>query len=94
MMVSLLVSLKMLGGKMMSEQQEKEITFEKALSELEKVVQKLESGQLPLEEAIKYYEKGMNLSKTCDSILNNVSEKITHIMNEAGESESFEVQEE
>lgn len=70
------------------------ITFEKALHELEKVVQKLESGDLPLEEAIKYYEKGMTLSKTCDSILKNVSEKITHIMNEDGEREPFELQEE
>lgn len=70
------------------------ISFEKALSELEDVVQKLESGDLPLEEAIKYYEKGMNLSKTCDSILKNVSEKITDIMDEEGESEPFDLKEE
>lgn len=78
----------------MSHEVNDDMTFEKALNELEKVVDKLESGDLPLEEAIKYYEKGMALSKTCDSILKDVSEKITHIMNEEGESEPFDLQEE
>lgn len=76
----------------MGERSNDNMTFEKALNELEKVVNKLEDGDLPLEEAIKYYEKGMTLSKTCDSILNKVSDKVTDIMNEAGESEPFDIQ--
>lgn len=88
------VKLKKLGGIVVSKEEKEKMTFEKALGELEAVVEKLESGDLPLEEAIKYYEKGMKLSKTCDSILKNVSEKMTHILNEDGDREPFDLQEE
>ena len=44
-------------------------TFEKALTDLEKILQELESGDLPLEKAIKKFEQGMALSKFCEKTI-------------------------
>ncbi|SDQ51631.1 Exodeoxyribonuclease VII small subunit [Virgibacillus subterraneus] len=73
---------------------ENNISFEEAMVQLEKIVGKLEEGDVPLEKAITYYQEGMKLSKVCSDKLSNVQEKMTQIMNEQGELESFEVQEE
>lgn len=77
---------------MMSETNE--ITFEQAMEQLEKVVEKLEGGDVPLEKAINYYQEGMNLSKICNDKLTNVQAKMTQIINDRGEMEPFEIQEE
>lgn len=53
-----------------------EIKFEEALTKLEKIVDGLESGELPLEEAIAKYEEGMKLSKICSQKLEEAREKI------------------
>lgn len=62
-----------------------EITFETALTQLEEVVQKLESGNLPLEEATSLYEKGMELSELCNRILTSAELRITQIQTSYGE---------
>lgn len=77
---------------MMSETND--ITFEQAMEQLEKIAEKLEGGDVPLEKAINYYQEGMNLSKICNDKLANVQNKMTQIMNEQGEMEPFEIQEE
>lgn len=51
--------------------------FENLLSQLEKTADKLENPDVSLEEAIKLYEKGMELSKECTQILENAKQKIT-----------------
>lgn len=71
-----------------------ELTFEAAIVELEKIVEKLEEGDVPLEKAINYYQEGMELSKICNDKLVYVEEKMSAIMNEQGEFELFEIQEE
>lgn len=71
-----------------------DITFEQAMEQLEKIAEKLEGGDVPLEKAINYYQEGMNLSKICNDKLANVQNKMTQIMNEQGEMEPFEIQEE
>lgn len=71
-----------------------EVSFENAMLELEKIVEKLEEGDVPLEKAITYYQEGMKLSKLCNDKLSNVQEKMTQIMNEQGQLEPFEIQEE
>ncbi|WP_077299527.1 exodeoxyribonuclease VII small subunit [Virgibacillus pantothenticus] len=73
---------------------EKELTFEEAMQQLEQVVEKLETGDVPLEKAITYYQDGMKLSKLCTEKLNQVEEKMTKIMNEQGDMEPFPMQEE
>ena len=45
------------------------LSFEQAFDELEAVVQQLEGGSLPLEEAIKLYERGMSLARRCSEAL-------------------------
>ena len=52
------------------------ITFEQAMAELDEIVRKLENGQIPLEEAVKTYEKGMELKKICEEKLKTAEMKI------------------
>ena len=52
------------------------ITFEQAMAELDEIVRKLENGQIPLEEAVKTYEKGIELKKICEEKLKNAEMKI------------------
>jgi len=49
----------------MPEEEKPEQSFEQGLEELEKVVQQLEDGDLPLEESLKLFEKGVELSESC-----------------------------
>ncbi|GEN31142.1 exodeoxyribonuclease VII small subunit [Cerasibacillus quisquiliarum] len=72
---------------------EKEMTFEMAMKELESIVEKLEQGDVEIEKALEYYQKGMELSKICTNKLTHVQEKMVQIMNEQGETLPFEVQE-
>lgn len=53
-----------------------EIKFEESLKKIEDIVEKLESGDLPLEESLKLYEDGIKLIKTCLSKLEEVERKI------------------
>jgi len=50
--------------------------FEQALLELEKVVAKMEAEELSLEDAIKYYESGTQLSKQCQTLLDEAEQKV------------------
>ncbi len=52
-------------------------TFEKALKQLEEIVQELESGDLPLEKAMKKFEEGIELSRFCTRQLDETEQKIT-----------------
>lgn len=70
-----------------------EMTFEEAMENLEKIVEKLEEGDVPLEKAINYYQEGMKLSKVCSDKLKNVQEKVVKIVNEQGKLEPFDIQE-
>ncbi|MHA6251013.1 exodeoxyribonuclease VII small subunit [Oceanobacillus sp. CAU 1775] len=73
--------------------QKEELSFEAAMEKLEEIVQKLETGDVPLEKAIDYYQEGMILSKICSDKITNVQEKMTKILNEQGEIVSFEIEE-
>lgn len=57
-----------------------EQTFETALDQLEKIVQGLEGGNLPLEEAIKQFEQGIKLSKFCSEKLDETEKKVTILL--------------
>jgi len=52
-------------------------TFEDAMTQLEKIVQELESGDLSLEKALKKFEEGVRLSKFCFDKLEETEKKIT-----------------
>ena len=51
-------------------------SFEKALEKLEKIVETLDSGELPLEKALEKFEEGMALSKLCEQKLDEIEKKL------------------
>ena len=51
-------------------------TFESALAELDDLVEKMENGQLPLEESLSAYQRGTELLKFCDGVLKEAEQKI------------------
>lgn len=55
---------------------EKKQTFEASLKELEKIVSQLEDGDLPLEESLKLFEKGIKLSRECQERLSQAERRI------------------
>ena len=58
-------------------------TFEQAMKQLEQIVQDLESGDMPLEKAIKTFEEGIALSKFCSKKLDETEKRITILMQDA-----------
>ena len=62
----------------------KEPTFEEALKGLEAVVERLESGEPPLEESIRLFEEGMRLSETCRKRLDEADRKIELLLRKPG----------
>ena len=55
----------------------KEMTFEEAMTELEKTVNELEVEKLTLDESVKKFEKGMELSKHCTELLEKAEKSIS-----------------
>ena len=62
------------------ETDEKTITFEAAVSELDTIVQALEKGDLPLEDAVALFEKGVRLSRICSGKLGLAQEKVRKLL--------------
>ncbi|NPV42452.1 MAG: exodeoxyribonuclease VII small subunit [Firmicutes bacterium] len=60
------------------------LTFETALKNLEQVVDLLEKGDLPLEEALKEFEKGVKLARFCTRKLNEVEGKVNLLIEKEG----------
>lgn len=56
------------------------LDFEKSMEKLEKIVQDLEKGDLNLEDSIKKFEQGMELSKKCNEILQDAEKRITVLL--------------
>lgn len=65
--------------------EKKEISFEQAMEELEQIVDQLEVGEVPLEEAILLFQNGMKLSKTCHQKLTHVEKQVSLLIEEEGE---------
>ncbi len=53
------------------------MSFEEALTQLTSVVESLEKGELPLEEALRFYEKGAELSRLCEKQLKDAELRVT-----------------
>ena len=63
--------------------------FEDAISRIEEIIKKLETGEIPLEESLKLFEEGMNLINFCQKKLNEVEQKVEILVkNEGGEIET------
>lgn len=64
---------------MAEKEKKKELSFEQALKNLEKIVTQVEQGQIGLEDSIQQYEEGMKLIKQCRDILEQCEKRIETI---------------
>ena len=62
----------------------KPINLEKALADLEELVDELESGELPLEKAMKKFEEGIKLTRNCQAALKDAEQKVEILLKSAG----------
>ncbi len=62
-----------------------DINFEDAMKQLENIANELEKGNLTLDESVRKFEEGMNLSKKCNDFLNSAEKKITMLINNGDE---------
>ena len=68
-------------------------TFEESLEKLETIVKELESGNEPLDDAIKKYTEAMELAKFCSEKLKDATDKVNKILMENGDLKDFNVDE-
>ena len=61
-----------------------EMSFEKSLTELEGIVDKLEKGQLSLDESLMLFEKGIKLVRECNMKLKSAQQKVEQLVEENG----------
>lgn len=61
--------------------------FERSLSELEALVAKLEQGDVPLEEALKTFERGVALTRQCQTALRTAQQKVEVLLARNGDEE-------
>jgi exodeoxyribonuclease VII small subunit len=64
-----------------------QLSFEQAIKTLTDIVSKIESGQIPLQDSLQQYEKGMALIKYCRSILEKAEKRIEKISSSQENSE-------
>jgi exodeoxyribonuclease VII small subunit len=71
----------------------KKINLEKSLADLEELVEELESGDLPLETAMKKFEEGIKLTRGCQAALKDAEQKVQILLKSAGTEEltDFEI---
>jgi len=65
----------------------KTLDFEQALGELETVVERLEHGELPLEEALKQFERGVELARSCQASLKQAEQKVEILLQKTPDAE-------
>jgi exodeoxyribonuclease VII small subunit len=61
--------------------------FEKALQELEKLVEKMEHGELSLEDSLQHFEQGIQLSRACQQALKEAEQKVEILMRKNNQDE-------
>jgi len=72
----------------------KNFNLEKSLANLEELVEELESGDLPLETAMKKFEEGIKLTRGCQTALKEAEQKVQILLKSAGgeDLEDFEIE--
>ena len=68
-----------------------DFNFEGALEQLEELVASMEDGELSLEDSLKAFEKGIKLTRECQTALKNAEQKVQILLDESGEPEGFEL---
>ena len=70
--------------------EEKIYPFEEALEKLSALVEKMESGDLSLEESLKIFEEGIKLSKDCQNALNDAEKKVQTLLLEEDQTNTLD----
>ena len=66
------------------------LNLEKSIADLETLVDELESGDLPLEKAMKKFEEGIKLTRLCQKALKEAEQKVEVLVQSAGGEEALE----
>lgn len=67
--------------------------FESALKELENLVERMEEGDLPLEQSLKYFERGIALTRTCQAALKDAEQKVQILLEKDGKKTAVSFEE-
>lgn len=76
-------------GKAAGKATEPSLSFEGALEQLETTVGRLEEGEMPLEEALELFEKGVALSKQCTTTLEAAEKRIEILVADRGDGDAW-----
>jgi exodeoxyribonuclease VII small subunit len=71
----------------MARKQQETLAFEKSLKELEALVTKMEQGNLSLEESLQHFERGIQLTRTCQKALKAAEQKVEILLNKSGQDD-------
>lgn len=63
--------------------------FESSLAELEDLVERMEAGDITLEESLKHFERGISLTRLCQQALKQAEQKVQILIKDNDEPESF-----
>lgn len=68
------------------------LTFEEQLAQLQQIVNRLEQGNVPLEEALQQFQEGIKLSKELQTKLTNAEKTLGHLIDDNGDEKVYEKQ--
>jgi exodeoxyribonuclease VII small subunit len=71
----------------MARKQQETPAFEKSLKELEALVAKMEQGNLSLEESLQHFERGIQLTRTCQQALKEAEQKVEILLKKSGQED-------
>jgi len=71
----------------MARKQQETPAFEKSLQELEALVVKMEQGNLSLEESLQHFERGIQLTRTCQQALKAAEQKVEILLKKTGQDD-------
>jgi exodeoxyribonuclease VII small subunit len=71
----------------MARKQQEPLAFEKSLKELEALVTRMEQGNLSLEESLQHFERGIQLTRTCQQALKEAEQKVEILLSKSGKDD-------
>tara|TARA_B100000674_G_scaffold452240_1_gene423605 strand:+ start:217 stop:456 length:240 start_codon:yes stop_codon:yes gene_type:complete len=78
----------------MAKKDKQDFNFESALKNLEQLVSSMENGELSLEDSLKAFEKGIKLTRECQTALKEAEQKIQILINEEGDTRMIKAKDE
>jgi exodeoxyribonuclease VII small subunit len=68
----------------------KTLNLEKSLEQLESLIEELESGDLPLDTAMKKFEEGIKLTRSCQTVLKDAEQRVEILLKDSGSEETLQ----